>query len=182
MINLTFKYKIKDITGNMQILSHYRENSLLQKGNDVPLDDTASTMADQSLLKKYLKAGCAVIANVFSGYTPVYDVDNETVLDPFEFDVADPEIELGEGETADPLENVFIFRASLPDTFNQSALIPMDEAIKDCLENYLLFRISKLMANENESFRQDYEDALSQVRGGIHRRTKGTTRNINNII
>lgn len=171
---LIFKYPLTEITGNAKILSQYRENSLLQKGNNVPLDDTALTEEDVKILNKYLKTGCAEIANIVSGYSDNLVDEDENELLPFEFNVADPDEEVN--------ENVFIFRMAMPETFNKSVIQPMDEAIKDALENYLLYRTSKHKMNEVNSYNEDYESSLGLIRSYINRRTASTTRNHNLLL
>lgn len=172
---LIFKHKLTEITGNAKILSQYRENSLLQKGNNVPLDDTALTEEDKAVLTKYLKTGCAEIANIVSGYSDNLVDENGNELLPFEFNVVNPDTPQDTTEE----NKVFIFRLAMPETFNKAVINPMDEAIEDALENYLLYRTSKHKMNEVNSYREDYETSLGLIRSYINRRTASTKRNYN---
>ena len=176
---LIFKQNIKEITDNVQVLSQYRGNSLQQKGNNVPLDDTPVTLDDIKILKKYLKTGCMEINKVLSGYQSSIVNDEGTELLPFEFDVADPDIEIPHGETANPDNNVIIFRCSMPETFNTAVITTMDEAIRDALENYLLYRTSKHKMNEMQSYQQDFDEAKGLLRTYVNARTKSTRRTYN---
>lgn len=176
---LVFKQKIKEVTDNTQVLSQYRGNSVLQKGNDVQLDDTPLSLDDIKILRKYLKTACAEINKVLSGYqSSIEDADGNALV-PFEFDVADPDIVLDEGETADPDENIIIIRAGLPATFNTSVITHMDDAIRDALESYLLYRTSKHKMNETQSYYDDFTGAIGNLRTYINMRTASVRRNYN---
>ena len=176
---MIFKQNMKEITDNAQVLSQYRANSMLQKGNDVPLDDTPLTLDDVGVLRKYLKSGCREIQKVFSGYqVSIVDAEGNTLL-PFEFDVPDPDITIGEGETANPDNNVLLFRLSMPATFNSSVIGQMDDAIRDALESYLLYRTAKHKMNEIQSYQADFEDAKGMLRTYVNMRTQSVRRNYN---
>ena len=172
---IIFSYKISDIIDNAQVLSLYRSNSMLEKGSENTLDDTAVSDEDESLLKKYLKSGCSLIADILSGYTKdLINSDGNKVLmvgEPFEFDV-----------THETVAHSFVFRVNMPETFSESVVQLIDDAIKDALENYVLYRVAKLKMIEAETYFSDWENSRSQIRGYINRRTKSTVRNYNNLI
>lgn len=171
---IIFNYKIEDFLNNAQVLSLYRSNSLLEKGSEHIVDDTAVSDEDETLLKKYLKAGASFIAQVISGYTKdLINSAGDTVPmegEPFKFDV-----------TYETVEHSIVFRLNMPETFNLSVLSTMDEAIKDTLENYVLWRVNEIKGTESASWKDSYETALGQVRNYINRRTQGTRRNYNLI-
>lgn len=171
---IIFNYKITDFTNNAKVLSIYRASSSFDSGKENTVGDIVLKESDESFLKKYLKIGVMNIAQVVSGYTK--DLTNslgvlvEMVGEPVEFNVA-----------YESVADSIVFRLNMPETFNLSILSPMDESIKDCLENYMLYRTSKLKGLDYLSYQEDYEQALGQIRTYINRRTKGTVRNYNLI-
>lgn len=171
---IIFSYKISDFVNNAQVLSMYKASSSFNFGKEESSDDTSLKAEDVSFLTKYLKSGVMVLANIISGYTK--DLTNskrEVVImdgEPVEFDVV---------YGNEP--NSIVFRLNMPETFNEAILGPMDEAIKDALESYVLYRTAKLRAVEYLSYQEDYEQALGQVRNYINRRIKGVRRNYNLI-
>ena len=138
------------------------------------LDSLGLHERDDERLKKYLKTGCALLADTFSGYTKnLINSAGDVVLmegEPFEFDV-----------TYDTVENCFVFRMNMPETFNLTILTSLDEAVIDALENYVLYRISRMKTTESETYFEDWEAARSLIRGYIGRRTEGVKRNYNFI-
>jgi len=156
---VTFTYQITNILSNTQILSVYAGVS----GQDTFADDTVSK-ADESLLNKYLKTAASFVAQLLSGYNKdLVNKSGEKLLmegEPFEYDT--------EGE--------IIFRINMPETFNQSVIPTLDLSIKEALEDYVLYRVSKLRHKDYESSQEDYENALSQIRNYIGRRTKPVVR------
>lgn len=172
---IIFSDKISDIIGNAQVLSLYRSNSMLEKGSENVVDDSAISDEDESLLKKYLKSGCSLIANALSGYTKdLINSDGDTVLmegEPFEFDI-----------TYSTVEHSFVFRVNMPETFRASVVDLIDDSIKDALENYVLYRVAKLKLIEGDTYFSDWESSLSQIRGYLNQRTKSTVRNYNSLI
>jgi hypothetical protein len=166
---IIFSYKISDFIANTQILSIYRASSAYNAGNEGVVYDTAISPEDESFMTKYLKAGASLVSQVISGYTKdLINKEGDTVLmvgQPFEFDVI-----------YEMIEHSIVFRVNMPETFNQSVMPALDEAIKDALENYTLYRTAKLRAVEFASYQEDWETALGQVRTFIHRRTEGTRR------
>ena len=158
---ITFSYKISDLTNNAQILSLIRANSMLEKGSENTVDDFSISDEDEALVKKYLKTGAALIAHVLSGYARnLLDTDGVTELEAFEFDV-----------TFDSVEHSFIFRVNMPETWPTSAMVLIDDAIKDGLENYVLYRISKHKMIEGETYYLSFDDAVKSIRSYISRRT-----------
>lgn len=166
---IVYNYLIADILNNAQVLSLYRANSLLNQGNDSIVDDTAVGSEDESLLKKYLKAGSALVANVLSGYTKdLLNSEGDTVLMegvPFEFDVTYSEV-----------DHQIVFRINMPETWPADAMLLADEAIKDALENYILYRANKFKMIDYRTYQEDHETALGNLRTYIHRRTETITR------
>ena len=169
---IIYNYKIADILNNSQIISLYRSNSLLEKGSENTLDDTAVSDEDESLLKKYLRTASALIADVMAGYNKdLINSAGDTVLfegEPFEFDV-----------TYDSVEHSIVFRSLMPETWPTTTLILIDDAIKDALENYVLYRVAKLKLIEGETYFSDWESALSQIKNYLTRRTEPIKRNYN---
>lgn len=142
---------------------------MLEKGNESVVDDFSINDEDEALVKKYLKTGAALVAHVLSGYARnLLDVDGETELEAFEFDV-----------TYDEVEHSFVFRVNMPDTWPTSAMILIDEAIKDALENYVLYRLAKHKMIEGESYYTSYDDAVKMIRSHISKRTETITRSKN---
>ena len=161
-----FCYDIDAIISNSKILSSYRSNSLLDRGNESNFDDTEASNEDDNLLKKYLKLGASMIADIVSGYTKdLLDVDGETELAAFEFNVAYKDV-----------TSAIVFRVNMPDTFNQAISISIDEEIKDGIENYMLYRISKTKGIEYSSYQENYEESLGKIRSYINRRTESVKR------
>lgn len=164
---IEFEYKISEVITNIEILSQYRSNSMVQKGNDVDLDDSSSTFEDEKILTKYLKQGVSIVGGVLSGYSSgLLDTDNVTELKPFEFNTEDDQI---------------IFRMNVPDTFQENVIDSIDEEIKDFLENYVLSRINIHRGNEFESYLSALDESKSKIRGYISRRTETVKRNYNLI-
>ena len=163
---IVFNYKISDLINNAQILSLIRTNSMLDKGTESVVDDFSINGEDEALVKKYLKTGAALIANVLSGYARnLLDVDGVTELEAFEFDI-----------TYDSVEHSFVFRVNMPVTWPASAMILTDDAIKDGLENYVLYRIAKHKMIEGESYYLSFDDAAKMIRSYISRRTSTVIR------
>lgn len=166
---IVFTYKIADFFNNSQILSLIRTNSMLEKGNENSVDDFSINDEDEPLVKKYLKSGSALVANVLSGYTK--DLINslrETIPmegEPFEFDV-----------TVDTDEHLIVFRVNMPENWPVSATTLVDQSIIDALENYVLYRISKQKMIEGETYFSLYDEAIKNIRSYIHRRTETITR------
>ena len=164
---IIFNYQISDFINNVQILSQLRSNSRLAKGDENELDDTSITDDEEALVKKYLRAGCAEIADILSGYTnDLLDTDEVTELEAFEFDV-----------TYLTVENSIVFRVNMPTTFRTSAMKLIDEAIKDALENYLLYRVARHKTIEEKTYTEDCEKAKDQIRSYLTRRT-GTIKRV----
>lgn len=163
---ITFNYKISNLINNVQVLSLLRVNTMLDKGPESVVDDFSINDEDESLVTKYLKTGCSLIANVLSGYARnLLDVDGVTELEAFEFDV-----------TYDSVEHSFLFRVNMPDTWPTSAMILIDDTIKDGLENYILYRIAKHKMIEGESYYLSFDDSVKLIRSYIHRRTTTVNR------
>lgn len=163
---IQFSYTIESIVNNAQILSLIRTNSMLEKGNENTVDDFSINDEDKSLVKKYLKTGAALIAHVLSGYTKnLLDTDGVTELEAFEFDV-----------TYDSVDHSFVFRVNMPDTWPTSAMVLIDDAIKDGLENYVLYRIAKHKMIEGETYYLSFDDAVKMIRSYISRRTTTVVR------
>lgn len=160
---IIFTYKVSDILNNAQIQSLYRANALLQHNEEIPLDDSAATYEDQSILTNYLKKGCGVLSASMAGYgNALYDEDGITLLPALEFVsevIADPD--------ADPavvgVDAQVIFRVNMPDTWNTNLALPMDEAIKDTLENYIIYRLFQIKGHNFESFFNDYTTGMSKI-------------------
>lgn len=168
-MNLTFNYSIPDLVTNILALSGLRSQSVFNNGGDAITDNTKLTNEDEALITKYLKAGCAHIADIMSGYASgILDEDGVTELDPFEFDA-----ELGDEE------NQIIFRAVMPDTFVEATVTPMDEVIKDALENYVIFRTAKIRGTEFQSYEDDYNKAIDKLRSYLNRRSSPVKRSFN---
>jgi len=166
---IVFSYKISDFFTNAQVLSLIRTNSMLEKGNENTVDDFSINDEDEALVKKYLKTGCALIANVLSGYARnLLDVDGVTELEAFEFDV-----------TYSTVEGSFVFRVNMPDTWPTSGMILIDDAIKDALENYVLYRLAKHKMIEGESYYSSFDDSVKNIRSYLSRRTSTVTRSKN---
>lgn len=166
---ITFSYKISDLFANAQVLSLIRTNLMLEKGNESSVDDFSINDEDAALVKKYLKTGAALIANVLSGYARnLLDTDGVTELEAFEFDVTYLEV-----------PGSFVFRVNMPDTWPVSTTILIDEAIKDALENYILYRIAKQKLIEAETYFMSFEAAVSNIRSYVSRRTTTVTRSKN---
>lgn len=175
---IIFNYKISDIINNAQVLSIYRSGSLLDKGTENVVDDTALSDEDESLLKKFLISGCAMVANTLSGYIKdlINSQGNKVLMEgePFEFDVT-----YGEGE--DAVEHSIVFRINMPETWPTSYMMLIDNSIKEALENYILYRVSKLKLIEGDTFYSDFEISLGNIRGYLQRRSKSTVRNYNTL-
>jgi len=171
---IIFNYKISDFVNNAQILSLYRVNTLLDRGSENIVDDTAISDEDESISQKYLKAGCAIIAQAISGYTKdLLQSDGSIILmegEPFEFDA-----------TYNTIQHSIVFRVNMPLNFNEAIIQSMDEAIKDALENYTIYRLAKIKGIDYMSYQEDWENSLGQIRTYINRRTTGTKRNYNLI-
>lgn len=167
MILTTFNYKISDILGNAETFTLHRATSNLEKGNENTVDDIALSEEDEPTLKKYLRIVASEVADIISGYTQeLIDEDGVTELLPYEFDV-----------TYDSVEHSIVLRVNMPDTFNTAIIKPMDEAIIDAFENYVIYRVNKLKGIEFESYKQDYENSLGKIRAYINRRILGQKRN-----
>lgn len=158
---IVYNYKISDLLNNSQVLSLYRAGSQLEKNSEFFADDSTVSDEDESLLKKYLRSGCALIASALSGYTKdLYDVDGVTLLEAYEFDI-----------TYETVENSIVFRVNMPSTFRSNAMLLIDDSIKDGLENYVLYRVAKLKQIESETYFSDWETQLGNVRSYLTRRT-----------
>lgn len=170
---LTMSYAIADLINNSKVFSVFRADILQSQGKvENVVDDTVLSDEDESICKKFLKVGASEIQNIISGYSKnLLDTDGVTELSPFEFDV-----------TFDTVPNSIVFRSNVPETFDTSVMIPMDESFKDAMENYILYRVNKIKGNEFESYKSDYEFALDNIRKYIHRRTKSVIRNYNNLV
>jgi len=171
---IILSYKISDILDQSKITSLYRANMAVSSETPDALDSLGLHERDDERLKKYLKTGCALLADTFSGYTKnLINSAGDVVLmegEPFEFDV-----------TYDTVENCFVFRMNMPETFNLTILTSLNEAVIDALENYVLYRISRMKTTESETYFEDWEAARSLIRGYIGRRTEGVKRNYNFI-
>jgi hypothetical protein len=171
---IIFNYKISDFIDNAQVLSLYRVNTLLESKSENVVDDTAVSDEDESLSSKYLKAACVQIAQIISGYTKdLLQPDGTTILmegSPFEFDV-----------TYETVEHSIVFRINMSLNFNKAIITAMDEAIKDALESFVLYRTARTKGIEFISYQEDWENSIGQVRNYINRRTTGTRRNYNLI-
>lgn len=167
---LVFNYPIADFITNAQVLSMYRANTTFDNGGEPLVTDTILSNSDTQILTRYLKAGSVLVADVMSGYA--HDiVDSQgviTALNPYQFDAT-----LGE------LTHQLIYRLNMPDAFLTSATSGIDEAIRDGLENYLLFRTAKHRATEFQSYEMDWEKCLSNIRGYLNRRTESVRRDYN---
>lgn len=160
---ITFTYSISDFISNIQVLSLYRGNSSLDKGPESILDDTAISSEDDALLKKYLKYGASLIAHTLSGYAKdLINSSGETVL--------------MEGEPFEVSSTQVIFRINMPETFQVNVINQIDEAIKDALENYVLYRVAKQKLIEGETYFNDWEQSRGQIRSYLVARTKPTRR------
>lgn len=166
---IEFTYKINDFLNNAQIISMYRANAILQHSSpDVPiaLEDTATTYEDDAIITNYLKKGAAELAGSLSGYAQdLFDVDGITPKDAIEFT-----------EDTQDAEAQIIIRITLPITFNNSLLLPIDEAIKDALENYVLYRLYKAKGHNFESFLDDYSKSTGNILMYLNQRSKSTHR------
>ena len=157
---IIYSYKISDITNNVQILSLFRSNSIIDKGEQPVIDDFPLNPEDVSMIKKYLAIGSSLVAYSLSGYAKnLIDSDGVTILEPFEFDIE------YSNDTG-----MIVFRTNMPDNWPISTKTLIDESIKDCLENYVLYRVSKHKMIELNSYYEDFNYALSNVRGYISRR------------
>lgn len=170
---IVFTYKVNDFLNNAQIISMYRANALVQHGPQIDLDDTEASYEDQSILTNYLKKGAAIIAANMSGYAKaLYDTDGITALNALDF--------IAEDLTVDPIiEAQIIFRINLPDSFNNTLILPCDEAIKDALENYMLYRLFKHKGHNFESFMDDYKSSVNNILTYINHRSTVTKRSMN---
>lgn len=169
---IEFKYKEADILNNAQILSLYRANALLQHNEEIPLDDSAATYEDDSMLINLLHKGAGVVGASLAGYgKALYDTDGITLLPAVEFVsqvVADPDSD----PVIDAVDAQVIFRINMPDTFSNDLVLPIDQAIRDTLESYVLYRIMKLKGHNYESYYDDYVQGLSQIMAYVSQRTK----------
>ena len=165
---IVFTYKIADFLNNAQILSLYRGNALLQHAEEIPLDDSAITYEDESILTNLLKKGVAIVGASMAGYgNALYDEDGITLLKAIEFITAVP--------AAPPVEAVeaqVIFRINMPDTFNHDLALPLDETIKDTLENYILYRSMDLKGHNYESYKENYTTGLSNIMAVLNQRER----------
>lgn len=162
---ITFNYLINDFIDNAQLQSMYRAGTMYNSGQEGVLLDPSISAEDDGLLKKYLKVGVTLIAQVISGYTKDLRNSKGDILsmvgEPMEFDI-----------TYETVENSIVFRVNMPETFNLAVIKALDEAIKDTMENYILYRTGRSKGTEFESFQQDWETALGRVRAYINRRTE----------
>ena len=173
---IVFTYQIDEFLNNAQVISLYRANALLQHVPEIPLDDSvATTHEDEAILTNYLKLGSSLIASAMAGYTTdLLDTDLITPLEALKY--------ITEDLTADPVVNAqIIFRINVPTTFNNANITLIDHSIKDALENYVLYRLNKHKGHDWESFKEDYDTAMSQVLLYLNQRTKTVTRSFRMI-
>lgn len=167
---IVFTYTIDELINNVQIISMYRANAILQHSSQdviIPLDDTAVTSEDNAILLNYLKKGVSQIASVLSGYsTGLYDAEGILYL-PLEYIAADEEV----------VPQV-ILRIAMPNTFNNTLAIPIDQAIQDALEAYMLYRLFKSKGHNYESYFDDYKLSISNILAYINHRLTTTTRSM----
>lgn len=171
---IIFNYKISDFINSTEILSVYRANSLVDQSNAPEPNDSAISKDDEALIKKYLSIGASTIAQALSGYNKdlLDSLGNTLVMvgEPYEFNVVFEEV-----------VGSIVYRINVPENFNLSVLEAFDNAIKDCLENYVLYRVCKNKAIEFKSYQEDYENALGQIRMYVNRRN-GTIKRRYNLI
>jgi len=166
---IVLNYPIADFIYNAQVLSMYRASGTLSSGGEAIVMDTILNTSDEQILTRYLKAGAVIIADIMSGYTKnILDQDGVMLLDPYEF-----------GGTLGLLTNQLIYRLNMPDTVIDSAIDALDEAIRDGLENYIIYRTAKHRSIENQSYLQDWNECLDNIRKYLNRRSEGTHRNYN---
>ena len=166
---VVFNFPVSDFIGNAKVLSMYRAKTISKNGGDANTLDTVLDSSDESFLKKYLKVGCSKIADVMSGYSKnILDQDGVMLLDPYEFDSS------LEGQSGQ-----IIFRINVPDSFVDTSVDSIDEAIRDGLENYMMYRTAKLRAVEFQSYQMDWETSLNDIRGYLSRRSETTKRSMN---
>ena len=158
---LQFTYQIADFVNNAKMLSLYRASSAF---NNASVDDIALNKEDESIIKKYLISACFEVANAMAGYTTdLYD-DADVLQPPYEMD----DLEIA-------------FRVNMPTYFNTSYIEPINHAIGEILENYVLQRVYKNRSVEFASFHQDYEFALGNLKFYLSRRTQSIQRNFRTI-
>lgn len=169
MILIVFNQNIPDFINNPQILSEYRTQTIFNNGGDGTTDNFKLEADDEAMIKKYMKAACAKIAVALSGYTKgIYDTDGVMEIPPYLFDTT----YLG-------VPNQILYRINMPDSFIVTNIAAMDEAMKDAIENYILYRTAKLRGTEFQSYQSDWENALNDLRGYLHHRYETTKRNMN---
>lgn len=151
---IQYTYTIDSIVNNAHVLSLFRSNSMIDKGEQPVIDDISLNPEDVSMIKRYLKAGSVLIAYALSGYSNnLIGEDNVTKLDPFEFDTEDED-----------KNKLIVFRSNMPSTWPESTKTLIDESIKDCLESYVLYRVSKHKFMECDSYLSDFESSIGNIR------------------
>lgn len=163
---IVFNYTISEILNQSKIISLYRANTSLNGGVENALEEQGLHEKDDPIIEKYLKTGCGLIADTLSGYARnLLDEDGVTELEAFEFNV-----------TYDNVANSIVYRVNMPTTWPESAMNLIDDAIKDSLENYVVYRINKQKGIDASSFFDDWEDARGRIRSLLSRRTEPVLR------
>ncbi len=168
---IIFNYTINEILDQSKIISLYRANTSLNAGIENALEELGIHEKDNDLLEKYLKTGCGLIADALSGYARnLLDEDGTTELEAFEFDA-----------TYEDVTNSIVYRVNMPDAWPTSAMHLIDDAIKDSLENYVIYRINKQKGIDASSNFDDWETALGKIRSLLCRRTEPVLRRANTM-
>lgn len=169
MILVVFNFNLEDFKNDVKILSAYRNQTTFNSGGDEVTDNGKLTAEDEPLISKYLKEACNQIAHALSGYTRnIFDTDGVMQIPAYEFDT-----------TYDGLPNQVVFRINMPDTFIESNIDPMDGAIRDAIENFIIYRTAQLRGTEWQSYYQNWDNALNKVRSYLHLRYEPTKRRMN---
>ena len=160
---IIFNYTINEILDQSKIISLYRASTVLNEDNKEALSILGLSERDVDILKKHLKNGCVKIAHILSGYTKdLIDSNYNSVPmegDPFEFDV-----------TYDDIANSIVFRINMPESWPVSCTTLIDVAIKDALENYVVYRVNKDKGIDGSSYLDDYDMACRDIRSYLGRR------------
>lgn len=172
---IVFTYIVNDLLNNAEIISQYRGNALLQHAEEIPLDDTASSFfEDRAILTNYLKKGAAILMASLNAYAI-----NLIDADGIEYEAYEWVNEVAADPPVEYSPEQIIIRLGMPDNWNTSLAYAMDEAIKDTLENYMLYRLGKAKGHNFESYLDDYKEGVSSIMMFANQRNTTTKRRYN---